>query len=29
MEPVASFDQLNFDDPNIDEFKIDYIENSI
>ena len=29
MEAVASFDQLNFDDPYIDEFEIDYIEDSI
>ena len=29
MEAVASFDQLNFDDPNFDEFEIDYIKDSI
>ena len=29
MEAVASFDQLHFDDPNFDEFEIDYIEDSI
>ena len=29
MEAVASFDQLNFDYPNFDEFEIDYIEDSI
>ena len=29
MESVAFFDRLNFDDPNIDESEIEYIENSI
>ena len=29
MEAVAFFDRLNFDDPNIDESEIEYIENSI
>ena len=29
MEAVAFFDILNFDDPNIDEFEIDYIEKYI
>ena len=29
MEAVAFFDRLNFDDPNIDESEIDYIENYI
>ena len=29
MEAVASFYQLNFDDPNFDEFEINFIEDSI
>ena len=29
VEAVAFFDRLNFDDPNIDESEIEYIENSI
>ena len=29
MEAVSFFDQLNFDDPNNDEFEIDYIEQSL
>ena len=29
MEPVVFFDHLNFDNPNIDDSGIDYIEKSI